>query len=262
MTEIQWLILTIAAMVIIFGLAWLFGKLINNYSIVDAVWAASIGSIGVTWLSFGTNTFSIRAVAIAILAFWSIRLTRLLAARIYRNHPIEDSRYVELRQSWQPNSAAIFFGFYQLQAISTILLALPFYFVAFDANQNWSTFETSGLIVAVIGIIGESTADSQMAAFKNSHQDPKSICRVGLWKYSRHPNYFFESVIWFGFYLFACGSTWGWSTVYAPLIMTFLLLKVTGIPPAEKSSLARKGNAFRRYQETTSAFIPLPPKKP
>jgi len=117
-----------------------------------------------------------------------------------------------------------------------------------------------GFLVGVTGLIGETIADRQMSAFKASDTDPKSVCQRGLWKYSRHPNYFFESVIWIGIFLFATSSPWGWTTFYAPAIITFLLLKVTGIPPTEASALKRKGDAYREYQRTTSPFIPLPTK--
>ncbi len=100
-----------------------------------------------------------------------------------------------------------------------------------------------------------------MARFKKGKPGKNEICREGLWRYSRHPNYFFESVIWLGFYTYACGSAWGWTTIHAPAIIVFLLLKVTGIPPTEASAVRRKGDAYRRYQETTSAFIPWPPRR-
>ena len=262
MTSSIWIFILTGAMLVAFSCAWLFGKKINNYSLVDAVWAGGIGLVGATWLLFGTASFPKRIAALVILVFWSFRLTKHLATRIYRTHPEEDSRYQELRSQWKPHVAAWFFGFFQLQAISTILLALPFYFVAFGTTGSWGAFESMGLGIAVIGIVGEATADHQLSVFKQGDPDPKSICKNGLWNYSRHPNYFFEAVIWLGFYLFACGSDWGWTTLHAPAIITFLLLKVTGIPPSEKSSLARKGDAYRRYQESTSAFIPLPPKHP
>ena len=100
-----------------------------------------------------------------------------------------------------------------------------------------------------------------MSAFKASNSNSKAVCQDGLWRYSRHPNYFFEAVIWLGFYLFACGSEWGWAMVHAPAMIIYLLLRVTGIPPTEAAAVIRKGDAYRRYQKSTSAFIPWPPKE-
>jgi steroid 5-alpha reductase family enzyme len=100
-----------------------------------------------------------------------------------------------------------------------------------------------------------------MSRYKKSHPGPGGVCREGLWRFSRHPNYFFEFVIWLGFYLFACGSEWGWTAIHAPALILFLLLRVTGIPPTEAAALRRKGDAYRDYQKTTSAFFPWPPKE-
>ena len=112
-----------------------------------------------------------------------------------------------------------------------------------------------------IGILGEALADAQLASYKQKNHDPSDVCQLGLWKYSRHPNYFFEIVIWISFYLIASTTPGGWITLYAPATMIVLLLKITGIPPAEASSLQSKGAAYRHYQQTTSVIIPWFPKK-
>ena len=137
---------------------------------------------------------------------------------------------------------------------------MPFHFIAADPDPTFTPLSIAGAVVTLIGLIGETIADQQMSAFKSEDTDRKSVCKKGLWKYSRHPNYFFESVIWIGFFIFAAGSPWGWTTIYAPAIITFLLLKVTGIPPTEASAVKSKGDAYREYQRTTSPFIPLPPR--
>jgi steroid 5-alpha reductase family enzyme len=100
-----------------------------------------------------------------------------------------------------------------------------------------------------------------MAGFKARNKDSRAVCQDGLWNYSRHPNYFFEAVIWSGFYIFACGSEWGWTAVHAPVAIIYLLLRVTGIPPTEAAAVLRKGDAYRNYQKTTSAFVPWPPRR-
>jgi len=240
---------------IFFAALYGYSRKIDNYSWVDAGWAFGIGVVSCFWLRYSSSEPK-QLVATVMISCWSLRLAYHLQKRIRRHHPEEDSRYQELRETW---SHTKFFWFFQAQALSVILIALPFYFVAIDSG-SWGIFETIGVILAIIGICGETLSDYQMGKFKENNSDPKAVCREGLWNYSRHPNYFFESVIWIGFFLYACGSTNGWWTFHAPLIITFLLLKVTGIPPTEESAVKRKGNAYRDYQRTTSAFIPLPPK--
>lgn len=238
---------------------WWFGGKIKNYSIVDAMWAAWIGFAGIFYAIFGNGDLSKRVAAGAIAAVWGGRLAYYLQKRIRNHHPKEDSRYQKLREVWKGREKSAFFWFFQAQSVSVLLLSLPYFLVSRDSSP-WGIFETLGLTVAVIGLGGEILADHQMSRFKKKDDRYSSVCREGLWKYSRHPNYFFEMVIWIGIYLFACGSTWGWVTFFAPVTITFLLLKVTGIPPTEASAVKRKGDAYRDYQRTTSPFIPLPPK--
>lgn len=254
------LLAVVAALVILdFTVGWWFGTRIRNYSLVDALWAAWIGLAGVIYALFGTGDLPKRLAAGGLAAAWGFRLAYHLQKRIRRHHPEEDSRYQKLREIWQGRVPSAFFWFFQAQALSTLLLSLPYFLVARDASP-WGHFETLGLTVALLGLGGEMLADHQMSRFKDKDDRSTSVCREGLWKYSRHPNYFFEMVIWIGIYLFACGSAWGWTTFFAPAVITFLLLKVTGIPPTEASAVKRKGEAYREYQRTTSAFIPLPPK--
>ncbi len=249
----------VAMMALIFLIAWLVAEKVRNYSLVDAVWALGIGLTSVLWLVVEGDFGVKQAVAAALIMTWSLRLGGHLQRRIRRAHPDEDARYVKLREVWAGRVSSVFFWFFQAQGISVVLLALPFLLIAADPDHSWSAWETAGLLVAGAGILGESVADSQMSRFKAGNPDSKAVCQDGLWRYSRHPNYFFEAIIWIGFYIYACGSEWGWAMAYAPAIIIFLLLKVTGIPPTEAAAVARKGDAYRRYQKSTSAFIPWPP---
>ena len=254
-------LLAIVSVIVIFDfiVGWWFGTKINNYSLVDALWAGWIGLAGVSFAIFGNGDVPKRIAAGAIAAVWGGRLAYHLQKRIRKHHPGEDSRYQKLREVWDGRVKSAFFWFFQAQAISVLLLALPYFLITRDSSP-WGIFETVGLSIVIIGLTGEMLADHQMSKFKERDQRSSSVCREGLWKYSRHPNYFFEMVIWIGVFLFACGSAWGWITFFAPAIITFLLLKVTGIPPTEASAVKRKGEAYREYQRTTSPFIPLPPK--
>lgn len=238
---------------------WLWARKVDNYSLVDILWAFGIGITSVLWLALVDWNFT-HAVAAFMVGVWSVRLGWHLQRRIRKHYPSEDSRYVKLREGWKGSVASKFFWFFQAQALSVILLALPFLMIALDADSRWGIWETCGLVVWLVGVLGEATADSQMAGFKKANQAPGAVCQSGLWYYSRHPNYFFEALIWCGFYLFACGSPMGWATIHAPFLIIYLLLFVTGIPPTEAAAVIRKGDAYRRYQKSTSPFIPWPPK--
>lgn len=253
------LVVALLAMCFLFAGAWWWCVRLDNFSPVDAFWAFGIGLCAVFFAIIGEAVWEKRLLAGTLVAIWSLRLGGHLQARIRRHHPSEDSRYQKLREVWEGRVNRSFFWFFQAQAFSVVLLSLPFFLISRDGN-GWGVWEWTGLVVTVVGLGGESVADRQMDQFKEKNDDPKAVCREGLWRYSRHPNYFFEFVIWVGFFLLACGSAWGWTTVYAPAIILFLLLRVTGIPPTEASAVKRKGDAYRDYQATTSPFVPLPPK--
>ncbi|HEY5228157.1 MAG TPA: DUF1295 domain-containing protein, partial [Opitutaceae bacterium] len=114
----------------------------------------------------------------------------------------------------------------------------------------------------LVAISCEALADAQLAWFKRSGSNRGKVCDVGLWRYSRRPNYFFEWLIWVSYFLFASASPWGWLSIASPACILFLLLRVTGIPMTEEQSIRSKGDAYRRYQQRTSAFVPLPPRAP
>lgn len=249
------LLTALFANLVIFTAAWAFCVKIKNFSPVDAFWAFCIGLTSVFFLLRDQPSTQALIAGILITA-WSVRLGYHLSRRIAKHHPSEDSRYQKLREIWQEKANPMFLLLFLGNATLVFLLALPFYLISADPNPAYDLFPILGTLITLTGLIGETIADQQMSAFKASNSDPKSICQIGLWKYSRHPNYFFESIIWIGFFVFALGSPYGWTTLYAPAIITFLLLKVTGIPPTEASALKRKGEAYREYQRTTSPFIP------
>lgn len=112
----------------------------------------------------------------------------------------------------------------------------------------------------MVALAGEALADRQLAAFKADPGSRGRACRAGLWRYSRHPNYFLEWLVWVAYAAFALTSPWGWTSAYAPLLMLFFLLRVTGIPMAEEQALRSRGADYREYQRTTSALFPWFPK--
>jgi len=246
-------------LVLIF-LTWLWSIKINNYSIIDAVWSFAFALHAAVFLSFVPDIGSRHVVLFSMICAWSLRLGFFLTRRLYQHHPVEDTRYQKLRQDYGTNVKFRFFVFFIYQAISVSILTLPFGFVFADDRSDLNIYEMVGVLYWLVSLIGESIADGQMNRFKSNPANKGQVCNIGLWNYSRHPNYFFESQIWFGFFIFAIGSGIYWG-VYAPIIILMLLLKVTGVPPSEEQSLKTRGDLYRQYQARTSVFIPWFPKK-
>jgi len=248
------LILTILVLTIIFIVGWLASIKIQNASIVDAMWALSLGIPVFIYISSHDGSSLRKTILMGMALIWSFRLGIHLSKRIYAHHPEEDSRYKVLREQWEEKSNRNFLIIFLVNAVLVFSLSLPFYFSS-QFNGPLQPLEWIGIIVFCVGFIGESIADHQLAEFRKLSGSGK-ICELGLWNYSRHPNYFFEAVIWVGIYLFCAASPNGIYTFHAPVIMIFLLTKVTGIPPTERSLLKSRGDAYKEYQQTTSAFIP------
>jgi steroid 5-alpha reductase family enzyme len=246
-------------MLALFAVAFSFARRIDNYSIVDVVWSYAFGVVTV-WYAVASTGWLPRRVGIAMaVVVWSARLGTHLARRVRAHHPTEDGRYVTMRREWGRQLVPRMFRFYEIQALSVVVLALPFLVVSLNARVAFAPIEMIGLLVAILGVAGESLADGQLARFKRDASNRGRVCNVGLWHYSRHPNYFFKWTIWVGFWLIACGAgTWGVATVVSPLIILYLLLRVTGIPLSEAQSLRSRGDAYRRFQGMTSPFVPLP----
>jgi steroid 5-alpha reductase family enzyme len=202
-----------------------------------------------------------RKILIGFLAgFWAFRLAGyLLLDRIV--HGDEDRRYRRLRAHWGRAAQRNFFFFYQAQGLLAVVLSLPFLLICFNAAPQLHPMEITAVGLWLIAIIGESTADRQLAAFRASPDNRGRTCRSGLWRYSRHPNYFFEWLIWCAYALMALPAPYGWTGLASPVIMLILILKVTGVPPSEEQALASRGDDYRDYQRTTSVFIPWFPKR-
>ena len=245
---------------ILFTITWLLSRKLDNYSFVDITWSYSMAILAPVY-ALMNEVGSRRSLLVLVMAMvWSLRLGTYLLVRIMRHHPHEDVRYQVLRAKWAGKLGSRFFVFFQAQALLIVLLSMPLLLALRNSAPRVEMFELMGFCIWAVGIIGESISDAQMGNFKKDPSNKGKVCNVGLWRYSRHPNYFFESVIWWGFWVFAYCSPWGWVTIYAPAMILYFLLRVTGIPLTEKCAVESKGDAYREYQRTTSAFIPWFPK--
>jgi steroid 5-alpha reductase family enzyme len=257
-----WLLIVtaLAGLAVVFALLYLLARRIDNYGIVDIAWSYAFSLLAVYYAAAAPGWPGRRLLIAALGIAWSLRLGTHLYHRVMSHHPVEDGRYVQLRQDWAGNFAPKMFGFFQLQAASVVLLGVPFLLPTLNPAAGFHPLEIAGAMLWLVAIAGESAADAQLAAFK--HRATKGqVCDAGLWYYSRHPNYFFEWLVWVAYLLIALASPHGWLAVIGPASILFLLLRVTGIPLTEQQSLRSKGDAYRRYQQTTSAFIPWFPKK-
>ncbi|MCM2354005.1 MAG: DUF1295 domain-containing protein [Pseudobdellovibrio sp.] len=242
-------------------LTWAYAVKIENFSIVDAVWSLCFVIHGLIFDVFGVGFSQRKTLFLIMVGIWSCRLGFYLAKRIAAHHPQEDTRYIKLRADYGANYKFRFLIFFFYQAVSVSILTWPFIFVFQNPHPEISPLEWLGVLIWGISVIGESVADYQMNKFRSKPENKGKVCDVGLWNYSRHPNYFFESCIWWGYFIFMLATPGLIWSVYAPLIILILLLKVTGVPPSEAQSLKSRGEAYRRYQERTSVFVPWFPKK-
>jgi steroid 5-alpha reductase family enzyme len=242
-----------------FALVWAISVRIRNYGLLDAAWSYGVAVLAPIYAWQGPGYAPRKWLLAAAGVAWSLRLGTYILVRVLKHHPAEDARYETLRRRWP--GAGMFLVFFELQACLVVVFSLPFLIAAFNPAPELRLVEIIGLALAVLALAGEATADLQMGAFKADSANKGKVCQRGLWRYSRHPNYFFESLIWWAFFLVALGSPWGWITLACPLLMLFFLFKVTGIPLTEEYALKSKGDAYREYQRTTSAFIPWFPKR-
>lgn len=245
-----------AMVLLAMGITWFVASALNNFGIVDAVWSFLFAPVAALYAVLGTGNFDRRVLVIGMVAFWSIRLGTHLTRRIYREHPKEDRRYAALRKEWGIRVNSRMLGFYLLQGLVIVVLSLPYLLPVFNSDSAIHPLELVGIGIFLTGLCGESLSDSQLARFKTENLAADAVCETGLWRHSRHPNYFFEWLIWIGFATFALPSPAGWLGLIAPALMLHFLLNITGIPMAEELAVARKGDAYRRYQQTTSRFIP------
>jgi len=253
-------LLALPGLAALFAVLYVVARRLENYGIVDIAWSYAFGLLAVFYSLFGSGWAPRRILLATLAVLWSVRLGTHLAVRVIGHHPVEDGRYQQLRRDWADGFAPRMFGFFQMQAVSVVLLGVVFLPSVLNPAPAFHPLEFAGLALWLIALGGETVADAQLAAFKRQPARRGAICDTGLWRYSRHPNYFFEWLIWVAWLVFALASPWGWIAAIGPLAMLYLLLRVTGIPLTEEQNVRSKGDAYRRYQQTTSAFVPWFPR--
>ncbi|HEY3729978.1 MAG TPA: DUF1295 domain-containing protein [Steroidobacteraceae bacterium] len=255
-----WLLALLFALALM-TVIWAMAVRIGNAGIVDIAWAAGFAPVVVFYALAANGALARRLLIAALVVLWSLRLGIHLYRRVRAQHPHEDRRYARLRSEWGPRVNRRLFEFFQLQGALLALLSLPWLLVCVNPHPSLQPVELAGAGLWLLALAGESLADAQLQRFKADPAQRSGVCQSGLWRYSRHPNYFFEWLMWAAFWVFALGSPWGWVSLYCPALMLYILLCVTGIPLTEELSLQSKGAAFVDYQRRTSAFIPWFPRR-
>ena len=240
---------------LVMALLWAWHLRIRNAGIVDAGWTALVAGLAILYANIGDGAWSRRSAIAWMMGPWGARLTGYLLYDRVVGRP-EDGRYAELRRRHGASANAWFFWFFQAQAAAAVFFSLPALLVVVNPDPRLSLLELASCGLWVVAFAGESTADRQLVRFKANLANRGRTCQAGLWRYSRHPNYFFEWLLWMAYALFAVSSPWGWTAFACPAVMLFLLFKVTGIPATEAQALRSRGDEYREYQRTTSVFVP------
>jgi len=249
---------TVALVVAAKTFAWWLSLRTRNAGLVDPIWAFTLGGLAAAYALAGTAPHETRLLLGMMGAAWGLRLGWHLWVR-NAGKP-EDWRYAKLRAQWGGKADRKLFWFFQFQNVFTLALsASAFLPVAYrpDAPPPWAFALAVAFWCVAVG--GEAIADRQMESFRRNPLNRGRVCRDGLWRYSRHPNYFFECVHWLAYAPLAWGAPWGWATLAAPLVMAWLLMKLSGVPLLE-AEMARRKPGYAEYVRTTSALLPWPPR--
>ncbi|MCE9614494.1 MAG: DUF1295 domain-containing protein [Lentisphaerae bacterium] len=259
MTILSLLLLSLVLAGVLMGALLVVGLRRRDMGLVDVGWAAGVGLSAILYAAL-LDTAPWRRWAVAgVAVLWSARL----AAHILRHRVLgapEDARYRALRERWGARAKVYVPLLYLGEAPLVTLFSLPILVALRQPAPDVSGWALAGLVVGVAAIAGEALADAQLARFRADPQHRGRTCRAGLWRLSRHPNYFFEWLHWWAYVLLAVGAPHAWVTLLGPALMLAFLFKVTGIPHAERQALASRGDDYRRYQATTSIFFPWFPK--
>jgi len=256
------LVFVSATLSAIMAIAWLVWRSSRNSGWVDTIWTFGLGLVGLIG-AVTAKPMQLQSILVAAMAvIWALRLGTHIARRT--QGITDDPRYAKLIQDWGRDASSRMFALLQKQAIVSIPLALSMWLAARAPGAVPPAQAVTAILIFVVAVAGEAIADEQLRRFRQDAANKGKVCDVGLWRLSRHPNYFFEWLGWLAYPVLAIDVTgadlWGVLALLAPLCMYWLLVHVSGIPPLEEHMLAHRGEAFRRYQMSTNAFFPGPPR--
>jgi steroid 5-alpha reductase family enzyme len=243
------------------SILWGISQKIKNAAVVDVGWGISVLTYALIYFFMTKGLQGKEFLAFVTLLIWSGRLTLHLYTDRVKDGKAEDGRYKKLVEHFKTDVPKKMFWFYQAQGAFNLVLSVPFLVIALSPTSKVGMFELFAFTISYLAIFGETVADYQLKTFKKDPTNKGKVCEVGLWKFSRHPNYFFEFLVWVGFFLLGLQEPHGYLGIVAPAAILYTLLKFTGIPATEEQAVRTKGNLYKDYQKRVSAFVPFPPKK-
>lgn len=235
---------------------WAWAVRIRNGAVADVAWGLGFVAASITHSLLAPGPAPVAWLMTAMIAVWGIRLSGYIWKERVAGGAAEDARYAGFREKWGRNADRNLLGFFLLQALLVSVISMPVALAAGGMHPGFGPVQIAGLLIWILAFTGEWIADRQLHAFKSDPANRGKVCDTGVWRHSRHPNYFFEWLLWVGLAVMAYGAGSWWAGLVSPAMMLFFLTKVTGIPLAEAQSLKNRGEAYRRYQRTTSAFVP------
>ena len=245
------------AAIVVNSISYLVSRRLNKYSIVDVSWGPTFIVIGFVALLYNSTYTPAMLVALTLVSLWGARLASHIYQRFKRSKT-DDRRYVELVDSWHVARPAfhVYTRIFLVQALLACLVMLPVLTIAASGHSGVLLLTIAGGLVWLGGFCFEAIGDRQLAGFIRTN--PGQLMRTGLWKYTRHPNYFGEIVQWIGIALIALGVPGGWIGLAGPALIGYLIIAVSGIPPAEKNM--QNKTDWQDYAARTSVLIPWKPK--
>lgn len=258
MLDLDVQVLTLAASLAVMVATWVISLAAKDASLADISWGLCFVAIAWTAFAVGPDAGDRSLLIAALITLWGCRLAAYIAIR----HDGEDRRYQAMRRK-QGSAFAVrsLVTVFVLQAAVAWVVSVPVQVAATDATpESLGVLAIIGALICLIGLACEATADFQLARFLRDPGSSGQVMDRGIWRYSRHPNYFGDAFFWWGVFLIALETGSAWWTAIGPIVMTTFLLKVSGVALTEKTISSRRPG-YAEYVERTSAFIPLPPKK-
>lgn len=243
--------------------AWRIAVKTGQSGWIDAIWTFATGAAGVIAALMpldGVPSLSARQWLVAAMAaVWSLRLGSHIVARTRRGG--DDPRYAQLRKVWGNAWKSRLLWFLQVQAGAALLLAVTILAASRNPAAALGVGDAVGVLIFAVSLWGAATADRQLSRFASDPSNKGKVAEIGLWRWSRHPNYFFEWLGWVSYAAIAFNTAypWGFAALIGPVLMYTLLVHVSGIPPLEEHMQRTRGAAFTKYQKRVNAFFPGPP---